>query len=68
MWKYIVKYHVTVPQEFIEHVLSDEGVKFLELFAKEADPWSEVIKKWKNKEGILCFLPDDAGDIELENF
>ncbi len=24
-WKYVVKYHVTLPQEFVAHVMADEG-------------------------------------------
>ena len=28
-WKYVLKYHVKLPQDFIEHVLAEEGTAFL---------------------------------------
>ena len=67
-WKYVLKYHVTLPQEFIDHVMSDAGTKFLEQRIEENEDWSDVIKRWKMQQGYICFLPDHAGEIELENF
>ena len=29
-WKYVLKYHVTLPQDFIDHVMSEQGAAFLE--------------------------------------
>jgi hypothetical protein len=29
-WKYVLKYHVTLPKEFIDHVMSEEGIAFME--------------------------------------
>lgn len=33
-WKYVIKYHVTLPQSFIDKVMSEEGTVFLEKFAE----------------------------------
>ena len=67
-WKYVVKYHLTLPQEFVDYVMSEEGAAYIEQFIEKSDSWSETIKKWKKQKGCLCLLPDDAGEIELENF
>lgn len=37
-------------------------------FIEESDSWSDKIKEMKNKQDALCFLPDNAGDIELDEF
>lgn len=67
-WKYVLKYHVTLPQEFIDHVMSDEGTAFLEAQDRESDSWVGRIKNWKEQSDTLCLLPDNAGDEELEDF
>ena len=68
-WKYVVKYHVTLPQEFIDHVMSDEGTEFLKQCELDGDSWTERIEDWKNsEENGMCLLPDDAGDMGLEDF
>ena len=67
-WKYVLKYHVTLPQEFVDHAMSDEGAAYIESFLKKSDSWSDTIQDWKKEEGVLCLLPDDAGDIELDEF
>ena len=33
-WKYVLKYNLVLLQEFIGHVMSDEGTSFLEKCAK----------------------------------
>lgn len=33
-WKYVIKYHVTLPKQFIDKVMSDEGTVFLEKCAE----------------------------------
>ncbi len=43
-WKYVVKYHVTLPQAFIAHVMSEEGMAFIEHFMDRSDSWSDKIK------------------------
>ena len=68
LWKYVVKYHVTLPEEFVEYVMSGAGDAFYEEFIDKSDSWSETIKKWKKQKGMLCLLPDDAGDKELADF
>ena len=68
-WKYVVKYHVTLPQEFIDHVMSDAGTEFLESCMEDEESWSGTIKDWKDSErNGLCLLPEDAGDMELDDF
>ncbi len=67
-WKYVVKYHVTLPPEFIDHVMSEEGRAFIEHFLDQSVSWSDTIKKWKKQQGIMCLLPDNAGEVELEEF
>lgn len=67
-WKYVVKYHVTLPQKFIDKVMSDVGTAFLEKCAESDDSWSKRIREWKNGKGVLCFLPSNAGDVPLEKF
>lgn len=66
-WKYVVKYGLTLPQEFIDHVMSEEGTAFLEKHCTD-NKWKDVISKWKNDPNQLCLLPDNAGDIDLEDF
>ena len=67
-WKYVLKYHVTLPQEFVDYVMSDEGNAFIEQFIDESDSWSNKIKQLKMRKGSMCFLPDDAGEIDLKDF
>ena len=67
-WKYVVKYGLKLPQEFIDHVMSEAGSKFIESCIEENESWSTVIKEWKKKKGFICFLPDNAGDVELDEF
>ena len=67
-WKYVVKYGLTLPQEFIDHVLSPAGIQFLEEFRRTPPSWEGVICSWKDQAGTLCLLPDNAGNEDLENF
>ncbi len=61
-----MKYGLVLPQEFIDYVMSDEGTGFIEQHIK--DEWSLTIKQWKQSENGLCLLPDEAGNIVLEDF
>ena len=61
-------YHITLLEEFFEYVMSDEGDAFFEGFIDESDSWSERIKRMKKKQGVLCLLPDNAGETELDKF
>lgn len=67
-WKYVVKYGLKLPEDFINHVLSKEGDKFLHEYQKENPSWSEEIKRLKEQPNTLCLLPEDAGDEDLEDF
>ena len=67
-WKYVLKYHVTLPQEFIDKVMSEEGTAFLKKCEEEGTSWSKVIKEWKNSPNMMCLMPDDAGDCPLDDF
>ena len=42
--------------------------KFIETRIHGENAWTEAIKDWKTKEGTLCLLPDDAGNIDLKDF
>lgn len=68
LWKYVVKYNVTLPEEFVNYVMSGAGDAFFEEYIDKSDSWSGTIKQWKKKNGMLCLLPDDAGDKELSEF
>ena len=67
-WKYVLKYGLVLPQEFIDHVMSEEGTVFIEKCIEESDSWSNVIKEWKKRQGFICFLPENAGDRSIEDF
>lgn len=67
-WKYVLKYHVTLPQAFIEKVMSEEGTRFLKKCAESDESWAKAIRSFKSQPGTLCLMPDDAGDLALEEF
>lgn len=67
-WKYVVKYGLKLPQDFLDHVMSDAGKDFLEQFAKEHDSWQNQIVRLKQEKNTLCLLPEDAGDVSLDDF
>lgn len=67
-WKYVVKYGLKLPQDFLDHVMSDAGKEFLERFVKEHDSWQSQIARLKKEKNILCLLPENAGDVSLDDF
>lgn len=67
-WKYVVKYGLVLPEDFIDHVMSEEGTAFLRKCSAEAESWSSVIKEWKEQPDSLCLIPDNIGDKELKDF
>lgn len=67
-WKYVLKYNVTLSKTFIDKVMSDEGTAFLERCAESEDSWAERIKAFKENPNVLCLMPDNAGDVSLEDF
>ncbi len=67
-WKYVLKYHVTLPQSFIDKVMSDKGTDFLEKVAASDDSWRKRIQEMKERPNTLCLMPDNAGDYSLDDF
>lgn len=67
-WKYVVKYHLTLPEEFIEHVMSDAGTQFLEKAYCKADSWYQKVEGLEGDNKHMNFLPKDADDIDIEEF
>ena len=67
-WKYVIKYGLKLPADFVEHVMSPEGEAFLKGFAARNDSWQDWIQEMKQEKNTLCLLPEDAGDIPLEEF
>ena len=69
LWKYVLKYHVSLPQEFVNHVMSNAGTLYLEQFVLQSKSWSKTIESWKNADAPgLILLPDNAGNLELDEF
>ncbi|MFG6369530.1 MAG: hypothetical protein K1W16_14180 [Lachnospiraceae bacterium] len=66
-WKYVVKYGLKLPEDFIVHVMSEEGEAFLKSMSGK-DSWQEQLEELKQQKNTLCLLPDDAGDSSLEAF
>lgn len=67
-WKYVVKYHLTLPQDFIDHVLSDKGTLFLERATKRNGSWHDRINELAGDGPQLDLLPADDDDISLDEF
>ncbi len=67
-WKYVIKYHVTLPQNFIDKVMSDEGTAFLKKCAESGESWSEKIKEQKECPNTTCLMPENSGDYSLDDF
>lgn len=63
-WKYVVKYGLTLPQQFIDKVMSEEGTVFLDSQTVPKNYW----KKMMDRPHTLNLLPEDAGDISLDEF
>ena len=62
-WKYVVKYGLTLPEEFVDYVMSDEADAFLN--QQHNSDWHLQLSK---RENVLNLLPEDSGDIPLEQF
>ena len=67
-WKYVLKYHVTLPQEFIDKVMSDEGTAFLESCSQSDASWTKEIQKLSERPNTVCLFPLNAGDFSLDDF
>lgn len=65
-WKYVIKYGLTLSNEFVDYVMSDEGTEYLQ---KHHVDWGDVINnKLAAKPNFICLLPEDSGDVPLEKF
>ena len=60
-WKYVLKYGLVLPQEFVDHVMSDESTAFIDEYYGKT--W-----RFKERENLLNLLPDDHGDVDLNDF
>ena len=49
MWEYVEKYHVTLPQEFINYAMSVEGCKFIAENISDSCLFSPTVAKWHKK-------------------
>lgn len=71
-WKYVLKYHLTLPEEFINYVMSDDGDRKLTELVNETieknEAWSDSIKECKKKQGYKCLLLGPGGSKELSDF
>ena len=67
-WKYAAKYHVMLPQEFVEHVISGTGDKLLESYATDTSSWSDRIEEHCRNAPHGNVLPKSAGNLDLKDF
>lgn len=67
-WKYVTKYHVRLPQEFVDFVMSGAGDEFARTHIPYARSWFETIESNYGDEPHANFLPQDAGDINIDQF
>ena len=67
-WKYTAKYHVRLPQEFVDYVMSGEGDEFLESHTPDNSSWFNRIEDNYGDAPHGNFLPQDAGNLDLEDF
>lgn len=67
-WKYVTKYHVRLPQEFVDYVMSGAGDEFLQEHAPQADSWFQNIEDSYGDTPHVNLLPEDAGDVGIEEF
>ena len=67
-WKYVLKYGLTLPQSFIDHVMSDEGTEFLKKCGTKSDFWYNKIEVLEAGAPHLNLMPTDCGDVPLDDF
>jgi hypothetical protein len=60
-WKYVVKYGLTLPQQFIDYVMTDKATEFMNQKHNSDLHLAE-------KENTINLLPKDSGDIPLDQF
>jgi len=67
-WKYVLKYNLTLPRMFIDHIMSEKGDIFISHCIDCNDDWCEPIKRWKKKQGYISFLPSKELLESLDKF
>ncbi len=67
-WKYVVKYGLILPDDFIEYVMSEKGTEFIERQIKSRNSWENTIEEMKKSPNGICLLSDDAGEMSLDDF
>jgi len=67
-WKYVVKYGLKLPEEFVEYVMTGGGDEFLDTYAESHLSWKKIIADMKFGEEMGRLYPEDAGDIDIEEF
>ena len=60
LWKYVLKYHVTLPQEFVDYVMSSVLDDYFIQHIEDSDIWPEYMKPYKKKQGWKSFLPNHS--------
>ena len=67
-WKYVTRYHVKLPREFVDYVMSGKGDEFLAIHLPWAKSWFDRIEKNYGDIPHGNFLPEDAGNVDIEAF
>ncbi|MBD5087360.1 MAG: hypothetical protein HDT30_00895 [Clostridiales bacterium] len=67
-WKYIKKYGLTLPKEFIDYVMSEAGTAYLQSCQESEESWSNVISGMKESKNMFCMLSNDAEDEDIKDF
>ncbi len=68
LWKYVVKYHVVLPEEFVDYVMSGKGDRFLEYMSASDLSWGKAFDDWDKDPHTHVYMPRDAGDIDIKDF
>lgn len=67
-WKYVVKYHVKLPREFVDYVMSGKGDEFLSERIPTNSSWFDRLEDSCRDVPHANFLPEDAGNLDLAVF
>ncbi|NMD37668.1 MAG: hypothetical protein GYA87_03180 [Christensenellaceae bacterium] len=67
-WKYVIKYNLTLPQEFIDHVMGDESATYIKKRLEDNKDISDRIKRWDDTQDYKLLKLDITAIEELENF
>ena len=67
-WKYVLKYGLKLPQSFIDYVMSEEGTKYIENYAKKDKVFSEILKKYNEDPKNLTVHVEGEDGIPYDEF